>query len=164
MRVAPTSPHPTRAFTLIELVIVVVLIGIIAAIAIPRLSRGAEDAKWQAVKADSIVLQQAVDLYTAEHDGRSPALDADGNLDTDSQRFMDRLLQRTDENGELSALGTFGPYLRTFPRNPFTTCGAVRVSGDPAPSDCAWFYDTGLGSLRPDHSSVLDPAEHPMHW
>lgn len=154
----------TRAFTLIELVIVVVIIGIIAAVAIPRMSRGAESAKWHAVKADSIVLQEAVDLYTAEHEGRTPATDDGGNLDTDSQRFMDRLLQRTDESGALTTLGAFGPYLRSFPRNPFTNCPMVRVSGDPAPSDCAWFYDIGLGSIRPDHSSVLAPAEHPMHW
>lgn len=142
----------------------VVIIGIIAAVAIPRMSRGAENAKWQAVKADSIILQEAVDHYTAEHAGRSPAIDENGTTDSDSQRFMDRLLQRTDENGALTSLGAFGPYLRRFPRNPFTNCPMVRVSGDPSPSDCAWFYDTGLGSIRPDHSSVLAPAEHPMHW
>ena len=63
-----------RAFSLIELVIVVVILGIIRAIAIPRMSRGAVGAADSGAISDLAVLRSAIDLYQAEHDGTYPAL------------------------------------------------------------------------------------------
>ena len=59
-----------RAFSLVELVIVVVIMGIIAAIAVPRMSNSAENAAKNAVIGNQAALQTAIDLYTAEHEGQ----------------------------------------------------------------------------------------------
>ncbi|MEM7624887.1 MAG: prepilin-type N-terminal cleavage/methylation domain-containing protein [Planctomycetota bacterium] len=56
-----------KAFSLVELIIVVVVIGLIAAIAVPRFSKASEEASTAAMKANIDEIQKAVDLYQAEH-------------------------------------------------------------------------------------------------
>ncbi len=52
-----------KGFTLIELLIVVVIIGILAAIAIPKFSKTREKAYFSAVKSDLKNLQASEELY-----------------------------------------------------------------------------------------------------
>ena len=59
-------------FSLIELVMVMVIIGAISAIAIPRLTRGASRSGAVALKADLAMFRKAIELYRAEHQGRAP--------------------------------------------------------------------------------------------
>src|SRR2546423_5229696 len=59
--------HARGGFSLIELVIVVVIIAIIGAIAIPKMSRGAQGAGDSALMQDLSILRSAFDLYNAEH-------------------------------------------------------------------------------------------------
>ena len=54
-------------FSLLELVIVVVIIGVISAIAIPRMTRGASNAGATALRANLAVLRNAIEIYRAEH-------------------------------------------------------------------------------------------------
>jgi prepilin-type N-terminal cleavage/methylation domain-containing protein len=68
---------PTRGFTLIELMIVIVIVGIIAAIAIPDLLSRADRAREAAVKGNMHSLQLAAEDYAVENNGRySATLDA----------------------------------------------------------------------------------------
>lgn len=52
-----------RGFSLIELVIVVVIIGVLGAIAIPRLSRGSDGARINAFVAEINTFATAIDHY-----------------------------------------------------------------------------------------------------
>lgn len=68
-----------RGFTLIELVVVVVIVGILAAVTIPQYARHTENAKIKAAMAEITSIKTIIDLYISEN-GAPPT--ADNNTGT----------------------------------------------------------------------------------
>ncbi len=131
-----------QGFSLLELVIVVVIIGIIAAIAIPRMSRGSGGAAAAALNGDLAVMRNAIDLYSAEHNGAFPTA-------TD---VADQLVQYTDAAGDSQATKDsthiYGPYVRKIP---ILKVGAKKGSTGIAASNAAgigWIYDASTGDIQ----------------
>jgi general secretion pathway protein G len=63
-----------RGFTLLELMIVIVIIGILAAAIIPNFSDSTSKAKISKAKADIRVLKSALDMYKLDN-GNYPSID-----------------------------------------------------------------------------------------
>lgn len=61
-----------RSFTLVELMVVVVIIGIIAAIAIPNFVKITDKAREGAVRSNMHTVQVVVESYIVDHPGRYP--------------------------------------------------------------------------------------------
>jgi general secretion pathway protein G len=58
----PNTQHP-RSFTLIELMLVVIIIGVLAAMVMPRLVGRSEEARKAAAKSDIAAIGLALDMY-----------------------------------------------------------------------------------------------------
>jgi len=57
--------HKRKGFTLVELLIVVLILGALAAIAVPRIMSGATNAKINACKTNVDLLNEQIELYYA---------------------------------------------------------------------------------------------------
>jgi general secretion pathway protein G len=149
---------------------VIVIIGIIAAIAVPRISRGAKGAAESAVKSDLAVLRQAIDMYSAEHNGLFPGKNKqDGTAGGTNVDFVAQLTKFSDVSGKCgdydAATGIiYGPYLRNgmppLPVGPNATATDVLFSATspPTPDNAGgWVYNQSTGELRAN-TSVADES------
>ncbi len=59
--------HRLRGFTLIEIMVVVVIMGVLAALVVPRLMGRADDARIIAARQDIATLMQALKLYRLDN-------------------------------------------------------------------------------------------------
>ena len=64
-----------RAFTLFELVVVIMILGILAAIAVPRMLDTSQQATENTARQSLGVIRTAIDHYAAEHKGKWPGAD-----------------------------------------------------------------------------------------
>ncbi|MEZ6241589.1 MAG: prepilin-type N-terminal cleavage/methylation domain-containing protein [Phycisphaerales bacterium] len=138
------------AFSLIELVIVVVIIGIISAIAIPRFSQSSNTAFAAAMLTDWRELQSAGERFSAEHAGL-----AIGRKDTggkaNAATVIARLASTSDLDGTPNASGLYGPYLSKFPTNRENNLATLRVDGAaPGAGTHGWRLDSATGLFVPD--------------
>jgi len=68
------SISSTRGFTLIEVMVVVVILGILAAFIVPKIMSRPEQARMVKVKQDLLAIQSALDLYKLDN-GFYPSTD-----------------------------------------------------------------------------------------
>jgi len=134
--------HTNQAHTLLEVVILVALLGILAAIAIPRLSRGTKGACDSALAGDLRVLRGAIDRYSVDHGGSYPS----------AKDILGQLTQYTDHEGEIQATPDqthrYGPYLRRIPPLPVgQEKGSAVIAKNPT-AGVGWVYDEDTGAIR----------------
>ena len=144
MRIAsklPTGKVLTKGFSLIELVIVVVIIAIIGAIAIPKMSRGTAGAGDSALIQDLSTIRSGLELYQTEHGGTYPS-----NALPDT--FIQQLTTYTDSSGNAQptkdSTHIYGPYLKSVPPLPVGTnkgLNNVTVTGPAGTGTFGWYYD-----------------------
>ena len=143
------------AFTLLELVMVVVVVGTIGAIAVPRMVSASENAKAASLEASRVVFQKALDLYVEEHAGLNANQEPDGSAGNDASAFAKRMTNATDASGRIDPQGLYGPYLRAIPVNTFAATQGVRLTGGASPRDYAWYFDSATNTIVPDQVRVV---------
>jgi len=139
-------------FTLVEILIVVIILGILAAIVIPQFTNASQDARESSLLSQLQTLRSQIELYKLQHKDKLPNLvgGAPGVVTN-----WNPLTTKTDADGVLSAASdAFGPYMQSAPTNPINGLTNV-VDGDSAMlaagSDCGFIYDyaaTGVGTGR----------------
>lgn len=145
-----------RGFTLVEVLIVVVILGILAATVLPQFTSSAEDAKESALVQDLQTVRSQIELYRLQHSATYPAAGT-----TIEQEFLDALLLASDLDGTTGPIGTkpFGPYfIGQFPPNPFNGKKDVKVvNADPLPAAddlTGWIYSSKTGRIKANSTGL----------
>lgn len=147
----PTSPRFSdhrcglrAAFTLVELLIVITLLSILAAIVLPNMLNASGQSRHSTLLMNLRVVRTQIQLYREEHNGLNPSL-AD---------FSPQMTTSTDIDGNAAATGTsgypFGPYLQSIPINAATSTDTV---GDGEPGTSAWYYNEATGVFLANDSA-----------
>lgn len=126
----------TQGFTLVEILIVVVILGILAAVVIPQFTSASETAKQASLTTQLQTIRSQLELYQVQHNGQYPK-------QAEMEGFMN-LVKTTDVNGSVDG-DDFGPYLMKPPGNPFTAGPNAALVGASASADVGWVYNGGPG-------------------
>jgi general secretion pathway protein G len=135
-----------KGFTLVEILIVVVILGILAAIVIPQFTEASTEAKVSSLCTDLQTVRSQIELYKVEHNDALPEPEAGGGS-------WNRMTQKTDIDGTLNAAGDYGPYVQQVPSNPFNNSSTIDVDGAAGGGDAAdtgWYFNTTTGDFRAD--------------
>jgi len=123
-----------RAFSLVELMIVVAILGILAAIALPTFQGHVSEAKQAAARENLHILRAAIEFYAAQHNGLPPGY-LNGEV-ADDAIFIIQMIYFTNESGQLSGVAyktdthPLGQYLNAIPKNPFNENSTVKLLED----------------------------------
>ena len=124
-------------FTLLEMIIVIIIMGILAAVIIPQISTSTEDAKLSSVKTDLSTMRNAVEIYYAQHNSTYPGFNDNAGTagpvlaGPAATAFVEQLTQYTDINGDVQgtkdATHKYGPYIKggKLPLNSYNDSNAV---------------------------------------
>ena len=115
-----------KKFTLIELIIVIVVIGLLAGMALPKFIGVERDAKVAAMNQDLDVLEKAVQLYESDNDGGYPFVkdgDTYQKVSITRQTLKDSLDAIGDDESQVYTLdmGELKPYLERLKYTDSTT-------------------------------------------
>lgn len=136
-----------RAFTLVEVMIVVLVLGILAAVVVPQFTQAGDDSKLRTLQTHLQVVRSQLQLYKLQHNENWPAL----------ATFSNQLTLASKADGTTAAVGTsgypFGPYLQAIPNNPYLTTSANTVSAG-AVGTSAWYYNQTTGEFKANDTSA----------
>ena len=159
----------SKGFTLVELLIVVIILAILAAIIIPQFSGATDDATQAAYDTNIANIRAAIDLYRQQHTEYPGAVATGGgtcgsgvavNELAGAAAFTAQLRNYTNAAGQ-ACTGTdaefkYGPYLKDdLPVNPKGTTNVVVVVSDgvlglASGSTGGWRFDSVTGEFIGD--------------
>jgi general secretion pathway protein G len=138
-----------KGFTLVEILIVVVILGILAAIVVPQFTNAANEARQGNVATQTSTLENQIELYAAQNNGIYPTV---AQLNADP----------ADGSTDGWSVMIDGTYIKEAPVNPFApAANATLVTVSAAANSTAanaeanagdgtqgWYYNPALGFIR----------------
>jgi len=127
--------NKVKAFTLVEILVVVVLLGILAVIVIPAFANSTTSAKDSALAVDLQLLRRVILVYKSQHLEVGPGYpNGDTTQSPTEQAFIDQTTMASNTNSQTAAIGTpgfnRGPYLMKIPVNPFNGNNTIEMLAD----------------------------------
>ncbi len=138
-----------KGFTLVEILIVVVILGILAAIVVPQFTNAANEARQGNVETQTSTLENQLELYAAQNNGSYPSV---AQLNADP----------ADGSTNGWSVMIDGDYIKEAPRNPyapaanaFTVTASAAANATAADAEAnagdgseGWFYNPNTGRIR----------------
>ncbi len=120
-----------RGFTLVEILIVVIILGILAAIVIPQFTNASTEARMSSARSQVQSLRSQIELYKLQHIDLYPTAD---NTLTGAWSDFAKLIVKTNEDGTTTGTPVLGPYLQSAPANAMrsSNTGVQSVATDAA--------------------------------
>ena len=135
-----------KGFTLIEILIVVIILGILAAIVIPQFTSASTEARESNLRSQLQTLRSQIALYKLQHKDVAPA----------KATFWDQLTTYSDVSGGMNATKdathVYGPYYEAHAKNPLTDSDVMGAYAGDASS--GWAYDETTGKIRAMNSKT----------
>ena len=125
----------SRGFTLVEILIVVIILGILAAIVIPQFTNASNDARNSSVASTLQTLRGQIELFKIQHGDTAPAAGSLVSVMTGKTNTADTAAAVSN--------GALGPYVQSFPTNPangFSNVAAATGTG------VGWVYSATNGT------------------
>ena len=164
-----------KGFTLIEILIVVIILGILAAIVIPQFTNASKEAKASSVATMVHSLRSQIALFKLQHNdflpGASPLVGTGGTFD--SATFWSQMTEFTSLTGTFVVGGpkdatySNGPYMQAQAKNPLCPTAAssslvvATVNGAASATVCGFVYDyqggAGSGKIWGTNTDGLTP-------
>lgn len=144
-----TRKTMAKGFTLVEILIVVVILGILAAIVVPQFTNAANESRVGNVATQVSTIESQLELFAARNNGAYPDLATDGWGDADTAGTM---------VGE--------GYFKEVPTNPFTNSSEINAWPDGTDTDISviyaddvdgWYYDADTGNIAAAAPAAADP-------
>jgi prepilin-type N-terminal cleavage/methylation domain-containing protein len=151
-----------RGFSLMEILLAVIILGIVAALTIPLVAGYKTSGDETALRSDLALLRSGVEMFAADHNGAFPGSVTDGTNPAGGEAaLVAHLSKYSNADGEVadakSAAYPFGPYLPTgIPKvtiGPLEGTNGVKVvagsgalAADANPAK-AWMISTVTGQV-----------------
>ncbi|MFP4215340.1 MAG: type II secretion system protein [Phycisphaerae bacterium] len=147
-----------HGFTLVEILIVVIILGILAAVVIPQFAGASGQSRAATLRKLLQTMRSQIALYEAEHadgpgyvNGGTPSL-----ADADTIDLIEKQMTApTNYNGQWSEAPPWdlGPYLMDWPTNPINGQANLLPVGPgemaaPASDDHGWVYQRSTFTLK----------------
>ena len=146
--------HGRTNLTVIDAVLLVVVIAIVCATAVPLIEAANRRAQQSVLAQNLHTLRSQIELYKAEHGGQPPLL---------HEGTLPQMVQPTSADGVPGPAGgkyPFGPYLWSgVPVNPVTGRSVIAAAKTFPPTaasgNSGWLYHQETGQIVPDLDEYL---------
>jgi len=132
-------------FSYIEVAVTAMILAIIAVVIIPRFTEASIETKVSGLVEGLETMRTQISLYKVQHNDELPG--------AGSATFQQAMTQKTDSSGALNITGTYGPYVRKIPANPFNDLDTIEIeAGDlnKGSGNCGWHFNRTTGVFYAD--------------
>jgi len=141
------------AFTLIEVLIVVIIMAVLAATVIPQFTNSTRDAKLNQMEFNLRTMRSQTEMYKFQHNGVYP----------ETANFTAQMTAASNISGGTSGDTPYGPYLEEVPYNPFNESNEIvevaaqgTVPTAVVAGGAGWQYDPSTGGVYPNNAEYYE--------